>query len=270
MSEMQYTRIDGLKISRIICGSNPFFGYSHFTRSRDMWMRRYFTDSRIEEVMEEGCRLGINCILSGIQERLHPIILNLREKGYNMHWICTPGGSSISEVKRGIKWCSDHDVEICMPHQNYTDNNLVPSENRLIGYHQLVGKIRDRGMIPGLSTHRPETVVTMDKSDEDVETYVLPFNSIGFLSNVEVEWVQRVINNTPKPLMIIKPLAAARLTPEVGLPFVLGNIKPEDAVSIGFSNPMEVQEDMQIVTSVLSGQIERMPLTTSRSKEIFE
>lgn len=266
---MPQTSIGDLKISRIVCGSNPFFGYSHFTRSRDMWMRRYFTDDRIKEVMTKAYEFGINCILSGIQERLYGIIEELESEGREMHWICTPGGS-ISEVREGIEWCGDHNVKICMPHQNYTDNNLVPSEDKLIGYDEIAGLIRDEDMIPALSTHRPETVVVMDRAGADVETYVVPFNSIGFLSNVEVEWVRRVITNSRKPIIVIKPLAAARLTPEVGLPFVLRNIKDKDAVAIGFSNCMEVEEDVGIFGSTLSGQINDMPLSTSRSKAVFD
>ena len=264
------TKIGDLCISRIICGSNPFFGYSHFTRARDMWMRSYFTDERINEILRKACQLGINALISGIQDRLYSILCDLRREGFEMHWICTPGGSTLDEVEEGIIWCREHDVQICMPHQNYTDNNLIPAQNELTGYDQLAEIIRSSGMIPGLSTHRPETIVTMDRAGKDIETYVLPFNIIGFLSNVEVEWVRRVINNSPKPIIAIKPLAAARVTPEVGLPFVLRGIKNIDAVAIGVCHILELEEDLQIVRSILSGQFKDLPLTTSRSKAIFE
>ena len=95
-----------------------------------------------------------------------------------------------------------------MPHQSYTDNNLVPSSNELIGYRKISKMIREFGMVPGLSTHRPETIVTMGASGMDVQTYVLPFNSIGFLSYVEVEWVSQVFKNSRKPIIAIKPLPA--------------------------------------------------------------
>jgi len=270
MRQLPTTVIGGLKISRIVCGSNPFFGYSHFTRSRDLWMRSYFTDDRIKEVLTRACELGINAVISGMQDRLFSILRDLRDNGYEMHWICTPGGSDSAEVQAGVDWCRDHDVAICIPHQNYTDNNLIPARDELLGYDELADSIRSAGMVPGLSTHRPETVVTMDRAGKDVETYVLPFNSLGFLSNVEVEWTRRVIVQSPKPIIVINPLAAARITPEVGLPFVFRGIKDADAVAVGFSNVLEVEEDIGIVNSALTAGSEELPLTTSRSKAIFE
>ncbi len=261
--------IGDLPISKIVCGSNPFFGFSHFTRARDMWMRDYFTDERIKTVMERACDLGVNAVISGTQERLYHILRSLRREGREIHWICTPGGTSPPEVEKEIRWCAEHGVEICMPHQMYTDSNLVSGRDELLGYDELAESIRSHGMIPGLSTHRPETIVTMDRAGKDVETYALPFNVIGFLSNVEVEWVRRVINNSPKPVVAIKPLAAGRVTPEVGLSFVLRSIKEKDVVALGFSHVLEVEEDMEIVLGVLSGERGELPLTTSRSKAVF-
>jgi hypothetical protein len=269
MAEIPTIKIEGLGISKVICGSNPFFGYSHFTRSRDMWMREYFTDERIKSVMRRASELGINSILSGIQERLHKIIQELAEEGHEYHWICTPGGETAKDVEKEVLWCAEHDVAVCMPHQMYTDHNLVSSRGELLGYDDLAAVIRDRGMIPGLSTHRPETIVTLDRAGADVAVYLHPFNSLGFLANVEVEWIRRVISNSPKPIIAVKPLAAARLTPEVGLPFVLRSIKSGDALALGFSNTMEVEEDLEIVRSVLHGSGEDLPPTTSRSKSIF-
>ena len=35
------------RVSRLIVGSNPIYGYSHFNRQYDMHMREWFTDERI-------------------------------------------------------------------------------------------------------------------------------------------------------------------------------------------------------------------------------
>ncbi len=267
---LPFTRIGNLEISKIVCGTNPFFGFSHFTRARDMWMREYFTDDRIKAVIRKACQLGINAVVSGTVDRLFHILCDLRKEGSNLHWICTPGGSTIEEVETGIRWSAEHELRICMPHQNFTDAHLAPTENQVIGYDRLAALIRSLGMVPGLSTHRPETIVVMDRAMKDVETYIVPYNILGFLSNVEVEWVRRVIRNSPKPILVIKPLGAARITPEVGLPFVLKSIKERDAVCLGFSSVQEVEEDLEIVRATISGDDSDLPLTTSRSKAIFE
>jgi len=269
MDGLPTTRIGGIMISKIVCGTNPFFGFSHFTRARDLWMREYFTDSRIKDVMTRACELGVNAVISGVQDRLHAILGDLRREGLEMHWICTPGGNNAKEVEEGVLWCKEHDVEICMPHQMYTDNNLLPAQNDLLGYDGIAEKIRSLGMVPGLSTHRPETIVTMDRAGKDVETYALPLNPIGFLCPFEVEWVQRIVCNSPKPVITIKTMAAGRITPEIGLPFALRAVKGADPLALGFSSVQEVEEDLQLVRSVLSGRPEQMPLTTSRSKAVL-
>ena len=45
----------------------------------------------------------------------------------------------------------------------------------------LCAKIRQHGMIPGLSTHMPEALVYADETGLDVETYIQIYNSMGFL-----------------------------------------------------------------------------------------
>jgi hypothetical protein len=269
MPDLPLTKIGDVEISKVVCGTNPFFGFSHFTRARDLWMKEYFTDERIREVLEKANDFGVNAVLSGCNDRLHGILRDMGKEGREIHWICTPGGTSSREVKKEVRWCADHDVRICMPHQMYTDNNLVSSKDDLLGYDGISDLIRSLGMIPGLSTHRPETISSMDRSGKDVETYVLPFNSIGFLSGVEVEWVRKVITSSTKPVISIKPLAAGRITPEIGLPFVLRSIRDKDAMALGFSSVLEVEEDMEIVREIISDIPGDVPLTTSRSKEIF-
>ena len=46
-------------------------------------------------------------------------------------------------------------------------------------------------MIPGLSTHMPETPIYADESGLDVDTYISIYNAMGFLMQIEVDWVQR-------------------------------------------------------------------------------
>jgi len=68
-----------------------------------------------------------------------------------------------------------------MPHQMVT-NALMDRMYRKIrdidGYTKL---IRQYEMVPGLSTHMPETVVYADETDTDIETYTQIYNATGFL-----------------------------------------------------------------------------------------
>lgn len=261
------TNIGGIEISRMVCGSNPFFGFSHFTGSRDAWLKRYFTAERIVEILHTCSEHGINAVVSGTVERMHEAIVSLEEQtGYHFHWFCTPQGKSLEELLESAKWAADHGAEFCMPHQNYTDNRMNVAELRIDGLTEFCEAARGLGMIPGLSTHRHETVRVADEGGYDIETYIQIYNPIGFLCQVETDWVQRVIKRAKKPVLCIKPLASGRVIPATGLPFVYKTIKPVDTVAVGFLSPEEVEEDAKIALNVLADLGADVPLTYSRSK----
>jgi len=252
------THIGPFELSRMLIGSNTFFGYSHFSHAKDTWLRRYFTPDRITGVIEACATEGLNSILSGAGSRfntgLKPILEEVEHRtGVHVVWIGTPGGHTLEELLDEIRAAADRGVEICMPHQMYTDNMLVPNEGRLIGYEEAAQLIRDLGMVPGLSTHRPETITTCDQAGYDVAAYIQPYNPIGFLCAVETDGLERVINRTDKPVIVIKPLGAGRVLPPTGLNFCYSTIKPTDTVCVGMLSVEEVEEDVELARSIIAG-----------------
>jgi len=263
------TTIGGLKLSRMLCGSNPFMGISHFTHARSTWLKRYFTLDRIVECMEKCASYGINGIVSGPRQEIHDAIRALEDRtGHHMIWVCTPGGSTPDEVKKDMEWMAERKAEICLTHPSFTDSNLVRAENKITGLEPLLKMMRDLGMVPGVSTHRPETLTVCEKAGYDIETYILPLNVAGFLCAVETDWQAKIIRNTPKPVICIKPLAAGRLMPFEGLNYVYNSIKPIDTVAVGFTSPEEVEEDIKIILGILAGGRAEVPLAESRSKQV--
>lgn len=264
--KMPMTSIGGLEVSRIVCGSNTFFGYSHFSAARDQWLKNYFDIPRIVEVMAKCADFGVNCVISAPDPRMHEAIVELeRQTSHHMVWMCTPWAPE-QDISEGIKWCADHGAEICLPHTSWTDARLNIAKNEIDGLSPALELIRSLGMKTGLSTHRPEVIVVGDSAGYDIDTYVQPFNVAGFLCSVETDWVARVIRNTPKPVVCIKPLAAGRVMPEPGLGFVFRNNKPIDTVAIGFLSPEEAEEDIKIALSIMAQEQPEMFLTKSRSK----
>lgn len=263
---MPMTSIGGIEVSRIVCGSNTFFGYSHFSAARDQWLRRHFDIPKIVEVMAKCAELGVNSVLSGPDPKMYEAIQELeRQTGQRMVWICTPWAND-QTMEDAVKWCADHGAEVCMPHTGWTDARLNVAKNQIEGLEPVLEQIRTLGMKTGLSTHRPEVIVVGDAAGYDIDTYIQPFNVAGFLSPVETDWVARVIQNTPKPVICIKPLAAGRVMVEPGLGFVFRNNKPIDTVCIGFLSPEEAEEDIKVALSIMAHEQPEIALTKSRSK----
>ena len=262
------TFIEDLEISRLIVGSNWFFGYSHYSRAKDQWIKSHMTTERVAEIMCVFAREGINAVMSKQNQPMKEAIgIVKQETGVEMHWICTPGGETVDDLMPGIEESAEMGAKICMPHQHWTDGNMLVNHGRIMDLERVTERIRELGMIPGLSTHRPETVVVCDKAGYDVATYIQIYNPIGFLCQVETDWIARIINETEKPIMCIKPLAAGRVLPPTGLGFVYNSIKPIDAVCIGTMNTFEAEDDIRIARELIErGQLRERTLTYSRSK----
>jgi hypothetical protein len=121
-------------------------------------------------------------------------------------------------------------------------------------------------MIPGLSTHMPETSVYADRTGLDVATYIQIYNAAGFLMQIEVDWVHRMIWNARKPVITIKPLAAGRLPPLVGLAFSWSSLREIDMVCIGVYTPYEAEEAIELSLAILERRAPRVELQETRSK----
>ncbi|MHA1697373.1 MAG: hypothetical protein ACTSWN_00870 [Promethearchaeota archaeon] len=253
-------KLESLELSRLICGSNPFCGISHFTPSRDLFFREYFTVDRIAEIMSYILEeFGVNCILSSPRDEIYEAI-NMVEKetGDRYAWLCTPGhyrgsakGLGNADIFEQIKWCADHGVEVCMPHRSYTDAYMNTSTRTIEGIPEITAAIRDAGMIPGLSSHYHEVISIVEKQAYDIPVIIQPLNVLGFQSNVEVNTLMREIKRTRVQIINIKPLAAGRILPEVGLDFCFRNIKDHDFVCCGFSCIHDADYDCQFVEILL-------------------
>ena len=63
---------------------------------------------------------------------------------------------------------------------------------------------------------------------------------------VEVEYINNVIQNAKKPVMTIKSMAAGRCTPFVGLNFSWATLRECDMVTVGCMTPNEAWECIEI------------------------
>src|SRR5512135_3932796 len=56
--------LGGLEVSRLILGSNPFWGYSHKSAQLDEEMRKHHTDERIVQILDEAASCGLTAVAS--------------------------------------------------------------------------------------------------------------------------------------------------------------------------------------------------------------
>jgi len=271
--------VGGISVSRMLIGTNWFLGWSHCTAAKDAYIKENIADrKKIADILEVFFRSGVDTIMGQIT--VAPLADAIKEAedrtGVKCVIVSTPGlpsdaatlvnGFDTKEVARILDEQVKLGCTICMPHQNTTDVMVDRCARKIRQMDTVCKMTRERGMVPGLSTHMPETIVYADESGLDVETYIAMYNSMGFLMQIEVDWVSRIIHEARKPVMVIKPLAAGQLRPFQGLTFVWNTIRPQDMVTIGTMSPKEAAEVIEISASILESRNMRIDLQVTRSK----
>lgn len=279
MNKFPRTMVGGISVSRMIIGTNWFLGWSHCSAAKDAYIKENLADrKKIADILEVFFRSGVDAIMGMIT--VAPLADAIKEAedrtGVKGIIVSTPtlptsastpmNGFDTSKVARILDEQAKFGVSICMPHQQTTDAMTDRCTRKIRQMNTVCRMIRERGMIPGLSTHMPETIVYADESGLDVETYIAIYNSMGFLMQIEVDWVSRIIHEARKPVMVIKPLAAGQLRPFQALTFAWNTIRPQDMVTVGTISPKEAAEVIEISTSILESRNMRVNLQETRSK----
>jgi hypothetical protein len=274
MNEFPRTTVGGVSMPRMIVGTNWFLGYSHTSLAKDKFIKELQTRERIAKILAVFLERGIDAMLAPPSPHMEEAIQEAEDKaGKRMIRILIPsfnlfpGGPPENEPEAVFDRAKELGATFCLPHQCVTDALMDKMHNVIRDIDVYTKMIREREMIPGLSTHMPETVVTTDKMGADVETYIQIYNAAGFLMQVEADWVMRIIDNAQKPVMTIKPLAAGRLLPVVGLAFVWNTIRDRDMVVIGTTTPDEAREVIDISLDLLARRTPSNELQRTRSKK---
>lgn len=277
MNDFPRTEIGGVSVSRMVAGSNWWLGYAHQTRAKADWLKEIQTREKIAEVLEVFVREGINVAMGPMSVLLAESIDDVRQRtGSELLWVCTPSfdltpeGPDWDSVARSLDEAAARGATFCWPHTDVTDRLYDGLAGTIRFMDRVCKMIRERGMIPGLSSHRPETIVVADKTGLDVESYIMIYNPAGFLMPFESDWTQRIIHEARKPVTTIKPMAAGRLMPYVGLPFVWATIRDRDLVTVGTITPDEAREVIEISRAALEMRRAERELQTTRSKKALE
>ncbi len=273
MTQFPRTEVGGLSMPRLICGSNWVLGFSHTSRAKDRWIAEYFdTPQKIADVIEVFAKYGCNAFMSGYHPMVRAALDEVEQRtGVEMIWVQTPGyefPASQDSWKRAADEAKATGAKFCFPHQCVTDPQ-VDRVNRCLMpmLQEHLAYVRELGMIPGLSSHTPESIYCSDACGADVETYITPYNAAGFLCQVETDWVQAIIHGAAKPVMTIKPLAAGRLLPPTGLAFVWNTIRDCDMVTIGTMSAYEAEESIELSLAFLEKRKAEVELQYTRSKQ---
>lgn len=257
------------EISRLIIGTNPLMGYSHFNRILDQCMREWMTPERRVETILAAERAGITAWQLHYQKETIETLKGVRERGskikvfllsdFELHkdFSMIPG-----VAKLGFLGMAHHG--------NRTDEAF--REGRMERVREFIQRVRDTGVMAGVSTHNPAVIEWIEEKGWPVDYYMACFYHVTrtpeqarallngerplgepFLER-DPERMTLVIRQTAKPCLGFKILAAGRAGGsreqiEAAFRFAFANIKPGDAVIVGMWPKFkdEIVENCEIV-----------------------
>jgi hypothetical protein len=241
-------RLGRYSISRLICGANPFNAGSHLSVFVNHQMNAYYTPEQILKTLRRCQEVGINCWQSGTGNL--GLYRRYLDQGGKLHFIAIDSGGpeSIEALRRG--GC------IAIAHHGETTDQLFKS-GRIDKIQEYLKRVRDAGLLVGVSTHMPDVVDTIESKGWDLDYYMtcvyerhrsrealekllgqapIPVGEV-YLPN-DPPRMFKAIQQTKRPCLAFKILAAGRLSENRGwveqaFRQTLQSIKPGDGLIVG-------------------------------------
>jgi hypothetical protein len=250
VASLPKVRFGDVEISRLVMGSNQFYGFSHFNKLLDQLMVDWNTPDRVCQTLLQCQQNGINAYQYAHHENTLSDLELFRSKGGNLHLIATdPGMTPVDEAVRRSK------AGALYHHGEITDRLFRAGQMDQV--QEYTKKLRQAGVRVGIGTHKPEVVEYAEERGWDVDFYmlcaynrtrtpeeirkllgVLPVPAEELYLETDPPHAYEVARKTSKTCFLFKILAAGRLArspEEVDKAFkeAFDNIKPQDCIVVG-------------------------------------
>ncbi len=236
-----------VSLSRLVCGANPFNAGSHLSVFVNRQMRQYYTPEQILKTLRRCQDVGINCWQSGSDK--YKMYRRFIDQGGKMHYISI--NSDPAEIEPIAKAGG-----LGIAHHGETTDNLFKADN-LDKIHDFLKRVRDAGLMVGVSTHMPVVIEAIEDKGWDVDYYMacvyerhrseaelkkllghVPIPLREVYLQEDPPRMFRVMRQTKRPCLAFKILAAGRLSEreawvEKAFRETFQSIKSNDGVIIG-------------------------------------
>jgi hypothetical protein len=236
-------RLGAIEVSRLILGSNPFFGFHHGDpHGTDEQMRQYYTDERIMQVLDEAAQQGITAVWSPPYDKWTRLWDDYQQRGGKLRiWIGQP---DYGDMKENITKCAKSGAKaVCI-------QGAIAGDAIREGKHELVKgwleQIRGLGLPAGMASHYPEALLEAERRGLPAEWYHLTIGVPDTFTQSDREKSLETIANLDKPVVAFKVLGAGRFTPQDAFPHVLGKLRRKDGLCVGVfpaKDPDQLEEN---------------------------
>ena len=180
-------RLGKHSVSRLICGDNPFKANSHLSAHLNRQMQRYYSPEQIVKTLRRCEQVGINCWQASFAAELD-LHRRLVDSGSAMKLIVIEGTHEIIPKAKQAG-------AIALAHQGEATDHLFKS-GQLDKVYDYVKRVRDAGMLAGVSTHMPAVVDAIESKGWDVDYYM----TCVYERNRSREDLEKVLGQAPIPV----------------------------------------------------------------------
>jgi hypothetical protein len=256
------------EVTKLIIGSNPFYGYAHFNPILNNLMREWMTQDRRIEVLKQAEAAGINTWQVHYNDPVVEDFKRYRAEGGRMNWLL------LADFELMKNWKLLPEVARLGPigiahHGNRTDDRFRAGEMHIV--RDFVKAVKDAGIPAGVSTHNPKVVEYIEEHGWDNDYFMTcmywvtrtPEEARRLFGEAHLgepyyerdpERMCRMVRATKKTCFAFKLLAAGRninspTHVERAVGYVLSHIKPQDAVIVGMFPKFtdEVRQNAELV-----------------------
>ena len=227
-------RLGTLEVSRLILGSNPFWGYSHKSAQLDEEMRRHHTDERIIEILDEAADCGLTVLASPPDERWVGLWSSYKAGGGRLaHWISQCHGAPeqmTAEIDRSVRAGA---AAIFIQGARVEEQFGRGRFDILRGW---IEHIRAAGLPAGAAAHWPEIHPELERRGFPTDFYYQCMYNVSKTSDYSVaerDAATKTIQALKKPVIAYKILAAGRLPAAEGFEHAFNHIARKDGVCVG-------------------------------------
>lgn len=240
------------RVTRLILGGNPIYGHSHFNRLYSQHLRDYHTPQRVVALLRACAKAGVNTWQNSYTQRTVEDVQRCREAGVPFHWLLL-GKPDWVDRPAFIEEAAAHKPVGIAPHGSSAER--LHRAGRLGVLRDMLKRIRQTGVLVGLSAHNPELIEIAEEQGWDVDYYMCCLyyltrprselqQKLGHVPMGEVylpedrDRMLKIVQSAKRPCLCYKVLAAGRadLSPRgVRRAFqtALAGMKPGDAMIVG-------------------------------------
>jgi len=240
-----------VKVSRLILGSNPFFGFAHGNpQGSSSDMKKWYTTERIMSVLDASAERGITAVWTPSYKRWIDVWNKYRTSGGKLPiWIGQP--DKYDKMAEHITACAKNGGKAICIQGACVD--IAFSRKKLDLVRKWLDLIHSFDLPAGIATHKPQTHLIAEEKKLPTDFY---HQCVYQPENYKHEcWEKAIatIRQLDKPVVAYKVLAAGRLAPKKAFAELLKQIKPKDGLCVGVfpkKNTNEIVENTTLISQL--------------------